>query len=181
MTATIEQLITRNQASMHVLKSLSHKVFTGYEKLMDLNLGATKALIAGAYGHAINLMAAKTPQELLELQRSLVKPLKEKTATYGWDVYETAADTGRQVNQFFEDEMMETHAAFTDMLDQLTKTAPNGTESAVALLKNAMDAGQYAIKEAQSSARKAIKVAESNMTEMTHHEIHSTATAVKVE
>ena len=174
MHTSSEKFITANQANMQELKGLSNKLYSGLEKLTELNMTTSKALMASAFHSAKDLLEVKNLQELVSLQTNMVKPLTDKISTYGWSVYEVSAETGGHLNQVFEDKLTQTQAAFTEMVNSVLKDAPSGTEPAVALFKSAVNAGQSAIGAAQSSAKKAIKVAETSMTEMSNQALSTT-------
>ena len=175
MTYTTEQFIATQQANVQELKGLSTRVFTDLEKLNELNMAATKAMLAGTFGHARELTDAKTPQEWMSLQGRAIKPLTEKSATYGWAIYEVSNNIASHFSQAMEHKMTQTQLIFTDMVNDLLKNAPNGTEPALAIFKSAVNAGHHAIDAAQSSAKKTVKMAESNMTEMTKQAISASA------
>ena len=59
-----------------------------------------------------------------------------------------------------EAKTVEAQKAFDGVLENLTKNAPAGSETAVAAFKNALTAGQNAIETAQAQAKKAVETAQ---------------------
>ncbi|MBS4679922.1 phasin family protein, partial [Klebsiella pneumoniae] len=55
------------QAHLDLINSLTAKAFEGVEKIVELNLSATKATLEEATAAAKQLASAKDPQELLAL------------------------------------------------------------------------------------------------------------------
>ena len=92
MPFTTEQFIATHQANVEVLQGLSTRVFSGFEKLAELNLATSKAAVTESFGHLQAVMGAKDPQQLLALQTGLFQPLAEKSASYGRHVNTIAAD-----------------------------------------------------------------------------------------
>ena len=90
---TAEQILASQKANVETLFGLTSKAFEGVEKLVELNLTATKAALAEAAGTTQAALGVKDAQELLALQASLFQPLAEKTAAYSRHLYDIAAST----------------------------------------------------------------------------------------
>ena len=84
---TVEQVVASQKASIETLLGLTSKAFAGVEKIVELNLSASKAALAETGDTAKALLSAKDAQELLALQSSLFQPLAEKTAAYSRHLY----------------------------------------------------------------------------------------------
>ena len=91
---TAEQMMAAHKANLETLFGLTHKAFEGVEKLVELNVQATKAALAETANHAQAVMGVKDAQELLALQAGLVQPLAEKTAAYSRHLYDIATAAG---------------------------------------------------------------------------------------
>lgn len=167
MTYTAEQLIATNQANVDALEGLTTHTFAGLEKLVELNLAASKAALAESFNYARASLGAKDAQQLLALQTGLFQPLAEKSVSYGNHVYSVAAETGAVFTKAFEAKVDEAKKAFAVAVENMTKNAPAGTESAVAAFKSAVNVSQNAIETAQGTAKKAVELAEANFTAVT--------------
>ena len=77
---TPEQLVASQKANMETLYGLTAKAFEGMEKLVELNLQATKAALAESANHTQAVLSVKDAQELLALQAGMFQPLAEKAA-----------------------------------------------------------------------------------------------------
>lgn len=162
MNTTAEQFVATNQANVQALEGLTSQAFAGVEKLVELNMTAAKALLAESFSHFKAVLSAKDAQELLALQSGLLTPLAEKSAAYAQHVQSIVADSGAEFTKTVEAKTAEAQKGFNDVLDNLAKNAPAGTESAVAAFKDALTAGQSAVESAQTSAKKAVEEAHSN-------------------
>eukprot|EP01030_Chromulinospumella_sphaerica_P016816 gene16816-16631_t len=91
---TVEQVIASHKANIETLFGLTNKAFEGVEKIVELNLTASKAALAEAATHTQTLLSVKDAQELLALQSGLLQPLAEKTAAYSRHLYDIATSTG---------------------------------------------------------------------------------------
>ena len=91
---TPEQMIAAQKASVETLFGLTTKAFEGVEKLVELNVTASKAALTEAAGTTQAFLTVKDAQELLALQAALFQPLAEKTAAYSRHLYDIASGTG---------------------------------------------------------------------------------------
>jgi phasin family protein len=179
MFITADQITATNKANFEAVKGLTAKSYAGFEKLVELNLAAAKALMTESFGHAQTALAAKDPQQFLALQTGLVQPLAEKATAYGRHVYGIAVETSAEFTKTFEGKAAEAQKAFNQVVENVAKNAPAGTESAVAVFKSALASSQNAIESAQVSARKALQVAESNLTAVTEQALSAAAAVTK--
>ncbi len=163
MTYTADQFVSANQANVEALEGLTTQAYAGLEKLVELNMAATKAVLGDSFGHVQALLGAKDAQEVLALQSGLIKPMTEKTAAYGQQVYSLFSGAGSEFVKAFEGKAAEAQTAFSKAVDDLVKNAPAGTETAVAAFKTAVAAGQSVIETAQNSAKQAMAAAEANV------------------
>ena len=90
---TAEQVIASQKATVETLFGLTNKAFAGVEKLVELNVQASKAALAETANQTQALMGVKDAQELLALQAGLMQPLAEKTAAYSRHLYDIATGT----------------------------------------------------------------------------------------
>ena len=72
---TVEQIVAAQRANVETLFGLTHKAFEGVEKIVELNLTASKAALSEASGHTQTMLSVKDAQELLALQSGLLQPL----------------------------------------------------------------------------------------------------------
>lgn len=179
MYITADQITANTKTNFDTAKSLSTKTFAGFEKLIDLNLAATKALISESFGNVQSLLAAKDVQQVLAMQTGLVAPAAEKLAAYGRHVYGIAVETSAEYTKAFEGKAAEGQKAFNQVIDNVAKNAPAGSESAMAVLRSALASSQSAIESAQSAAKQALAMAESNVTAVTEQTLKAAATVGK--
>jgi phasin family protein len=164
MNTTIEQLVAANQANFKALESLTTKAFAGVEKLVELNLATSKAVLGESFSHVQSVLGAKDAQELLALQSGFIKPLTEKSTAYFQHVQTIATSNGAEFTSAVESKLAEAQKSFGSVVENLSKNAPAGTESAVAAFKSAFVASQNAVESAQASAKKVVEVAQTNFT-----------------
>ncbi|HNI85646.1 MAG TPA: phasin family protein [Ottowia sp.] len=159
---TPEQLVASQKANMETLYGLTTKAFEGVEKLVELNLQATKAALAESQAHANAMLSVKDAQELIALQAGLFQPLAEKAAAYSRHLYDIASGTGAEFSKAFESKVAEGQAQFASLVDNAAKNAPAGSETAVAMMKSAVAAANNAFESVQKAVKQATDVAEAN-------------------
>lgn len=179
MHNTFAQFTTSSKANFGALEGLASQTFAGVEKLVELNLATTKAVMGESFSHIQSVLGAKDAQELLALQSGLLKPLAEKSASYFRHVQTIATSSGADLKKAVEAKMAEAQNTFGDAVENMSKNAPAGSESAVAAFKNAMTAGQNAMETAQASAKKAVEVAQSNFTAVAAQAVDAVTKAAK--
>src|SRR3954454_21053441 len=99
---TAEQLLAAQKTNVETLFGLTTKAFEGVEKLVELNVTASRAALVEGAETAQSALSVKDAQELLALQAALFQPLAEKTAAYNRHLYDIAASTGAEFSKAFE-------------------------------------------------------------------------------
>lgn len=152
MPHTTEQLVETSKDIVDTMDGMATHAFAGFEKLVTLNLAASKASAIDAFEHTQALLDIKEVQQMLNLQAGQLQPLAMKYVSYGSHVYNISAESGSEIIK-----------AFTALVEKLEKSAPPESVPVVAVLKSAVAAGQKAIETAQGTARKAVELAETNL------------------
>ena len=159
---TPEQLVASQKANMETLYGLTTKAFEGVEKLVELNLQATKAALLESQSHAQALLSVRDVQELLTLQAGMLQPLAEKTAAYSRHLYDIASGTSSEFSKAVEAKVAESQAQFASLVDSAAKNAPAGSDTAVAMMKSAVAAANNAFESVQKAVKQATDMAEAN-------------------
>ncbi len=79
---TAEQIAAAQKANITTLFGLTTKAFEGMEKLIELNVQASKAAMAETVDNVQGIMSAKDAQELLALQAALETPSASQPASH---------------------------------------------------------------------------------------------------
>jgi phasin family protein len=162
MSLTPEQVLAAQKANLETLFGLTSKAFEGVEKLVELNVTASRAALSEASSHARAVLSVKDAQELLTLQASMFQPLAEKTLAYSRHLYEIASGTGAEFSKAFESQATEAQRAFGSLVDSAAKNAPAGSETTVAVFKSAVSAANNALESVQKAVKQATDVAQAN-------------------
>jgi phasin family protein len=176
---TAEQLLAAQKANVETLFGLTAKAFEGVEKLVELNVTATRAALAEAAETTQSVLGVKDAQELLALQASLFQPLAEKTSAYSRHLYDIAAGTGAEFGKTFEAQATDAQKKFMAVVDNAAKNAPAGSETAVAVFKSAVAAGNNALESVQKAVKQATDVAEANFNAVASTAVNATKATAK--
>ena len=179
MALTPEQLISAQKANLETLFGLTTKAFEGVEKIVELNVAASRAALAEAASHSQALLSVKDAQELLALQSSYFQPLAEKTAAYNRHLYNIATSTGSEISKTLEGKTAEFQQSFNNLVESTAKNAPAGSETAVAMVKSAVSAANNAFESVQKAVKQASDLAEANLKAVTATAANATASAAK--
>ena len=162
MKNTAEQFTATHKANLQALQGFTTQAFAGFEKLVELNMAASKAVLEESFAHTQAVLAAKDPKELLALQSGLIKPMADKSTAYAQHVQSIVTGSTAEFSKAVEAKTAEAQKAFDGVLENLTKNAPAGSETAVAAFKNALSASQTALETAQVQAKKAMETAQTS-------------------
>ena len=160
---TAEQVLAAQKAHIETLFGLTQKAFEGVERMVDLNLQATRATVNEAASQTQALLSVKDAQELLELQATLMQPLAEKVSAYSRQLFEIAADTGAEFTKAGEDQSAEAQHKFMALFDNVARNAPAGSEPLVTAMRSAMNAASGAMDQVQKAVKQATEMTQSNI------------------
>lgn len=176
---TAEQVVASQKANFETLFGLTAKAFEGVEKLVELNVTATKTALAEVGDQAQAFLSVKDAQELLALQSGLFQPLAEKTAAYSRHLYDITTGATAEFSKAFEAQAADAQKKFMGLVDNAAKNAPAGSETAVAVMKSAVAAANNALESVQKAVKQATEVAETNFNTVTANAMNATKTATK--
>jgi phasin family protein len=162
MTITPEQIAAANKAALDNLVTLTQQAFKGIEQLVELNMQAARSSLDDTAEKAKAALGAKDPQEFVSLQASLIQPAQEKAVAYGRQVADIAAATQAEVTKLAEAQVKAAQEQFQSLVDAAAKSAPAGSEQAVAAVKTALANTTAAFDTVQKAAKQAVSVAEAN-------------------
>ena len=162
MTNPIETIAATQKANLQAVEGLTNQAYAGVEKLVELNMAASKAALGESFNHMQALMGAKDIKDVVALQTAFFQPMAAKSAAYMQHVQTIATDSNADFTSAMESKLAEAQKSFGVAVEGLAKNAPAGSEAAVAAFKNAVTASQKAIETAQSSMKKANEMAQAS-------------------
>ncbi len=180
MSAVPQQVLVNQKATVDNFLAFQQAVFTGFEKLVDLNLKVARASLDEASQKAQEAMGVKDAQEAVNFASGLVQPGTDKVAAYGKQVYDIVAGVQSNLTRLTEEQLTQAQRQLDETIDQLAKNAPTGSEGAVALMKSSLATANSAYESAVKVARQASDAAESNLAAATNATLKAASDAAEV-
>ena len=163
MTAIPQQVLDAQKAALEKIVAVQGSMFNGFEKLVDLNLKVMKATMDEATQVSHKAIGVKDAQDALSLSSSVVQPSAEKAMAYGKHVYDIVAQVQSEIAKLSEGQLAEAQKRVAEAVEQFSRNAPVGSESAVAMLKSSLAQVNQAYDSMTKAAKQAADVAEKNL------------------
>lgn len=164
MSAIPQQVLARQKAAVNTFVAAQTAVFAGFEKLIDLNLKVVKATLDEVSQKSQQAADLKDAQEVSSFISASAQPSADKAMAYSKHVYDIFAGVQAELSKLAETQIAEGRQQVSAAVEQLTKNAPAGSESAVAMLKSSLATATSAYDSLTKAAKQAADVAESNLT-----------------
>ncbi|HEY0297097.1 MAG TPA: TIGR01841 family phasin [Bordetella sp.] len=163
MSAIPQQVLARQKAAVGTLIAAQTAVFEGFEKLVDLNLKVVKATLDEAAQKSHQAAELKDAQDASSFVSAALQPGADKAMAYGKHVYDIFAGVQAELAKLAEAQIAEGREQVNAAVEQITKNAPAGSESAVAMLKSSLATANSAYESLTKAAKQAAEVAETNL------------------
>ena len=151
------------EAQLSLITALTNKTFDGVEKVTDLHLNVVKSSLEESNAAAKQLLAIKDPQEWLALSTAQAQPNAEKALAYGRHLASIASDVQAEFSKATETQIAETSRKMLELLEEVTKNAPAGSENAIALLKSAIGNANAGYEQLTKTTKQAVEALEANL------------------
>ena len=179
MSAVPNQVLANQKTTVENFLAFQQAMFSGFEQLVDLNLKVVRANLDEASQKAQEALEVKDVQEAMTFASGLVQPGTDKFAAYGKHVYDIVAGVQSSLTKLTEDQIAHAQLQLEESIEQLAKTAPTGTEGAVALMKSSLATANSAYESAAKVARQAGDAAESNFAAATNASLKAASDAAE--
>ncbi|MEB0137544.1 MULTISPECIES: phasin family protein [unclassified Undibacterium] len=150
-------------AQIALFSSLSGKIFEGVEKIVELNVNLVKHSFEESAASTKQLLAAKDPQEFFSLSTAQSQPGAEKLLSYGRQLAAIATDTQTEFKLAAETQLTEHHRKIRSLFDDVSKSAPAGSEQFVSFFKTAIDQANAGYEQLNLSTKQAVAAIEANL------------------
>ena len=150
-------------SQLELLNTLTTKAFEGVEKVIELNVSATKASLEEYAAASKQFTGAKDAQEFTTLAASQAQPNADKAIAYGRHLAGILSSTQSEFTKAAEAQIAETSRKVSTLIDEVSKNAPSGSENAIALLKSAVGNANAGYEQLTKSTKQAVEAMETNM------------------
>jgi superoxide dismutase len=112
-------------------------------------------------------MSAKDPQAAFAAQKSLAQPAVEKAVAYSRSMVEITSQTQQELAKMVEAQFGDFQKSIAGLVDMAAKSAPAGSEGAVAAIQNAIAAANSAFGNMNAVAKQFSDAAQANIAAVT--------------
>ncbi len=179
MNVTPEKIVAANKASLETCASVASLGLSTVERLVALNLNTARAAMTDAQANAEALLAVKDPKALVAVLSGLAEPTLASSVGYFRSAYGIAVDCGEELSKIVEGQVAELNKSVTIALDELSKSAPAGSDVAVAAVKSAIAAANATYDNVAKATKKVVEIAEANVTSTTGAAVKAVGKAAK--
>ncbi len=167
-TLNPEQFAAANKAAVDSMLSLANTALASAERIAALNLNTARSVLEDSVSGTKAILGAKDAQEAIAIQTNLAQPNVEKAVAYSRSVYEISAQTQEEMTKMLEAQFGDFQKQIADMLDKAAKSAPAGSDVAVAAVKSAIAAATSAFDNMNKAAKQVSEIAEANVAAATN-------------
>jgi phasin family protein len=154
---------TNLESQIALLTALTGKAFESVEKVIELNMTVAKAALEESTSNVRQLLAAKDAQEFIALSTSQTQPNAEKAASYGREVMTIVSGLQAEVTKAAENQMGEHSRKFASLVEEVSKSAPAGSENVVAFMKTAIANANAGYEQMTKSTKQAVEAMGTNI------------------
>jgi len=167
MNTMNEQFSDLNKTSVDAAVKFARVSVNSAEQLFALNMAATKSSLDEAAKNMLAMATVKDVQELNAIRTMLAESSLQHALGYSRTVYELATNAQAQYSSLVEERVVGFQESLAEGLDKVAKSAPAGSDIAVAAMKSnlaaataAMDSFTKAAKQVASYADAGVKAAQ---------------------
>lgn len=163
MFSKLEDFTAGHKSNVEASLTLANTIFASAERLAALNLNTARSLIEQSAANVKALLGVKDVQSLVSLQAAQAQPAIDKAIAYSRGIYEIATDTKEEIAKIVEVQFADANEKVTSIVDKALKSAPAGSETAVATIRQAIGAANSAYDSINKVAKKFSEIAEANV------------------
>jgi phasin family protein len=177
MYMTPEQMMASQKASMEAMTAFGQTAFASFEKLLDLNIKVMKATLDEATQKVSEAAELKDVQDAIAFASNAAQPAADKVMAYSRHVYDILSTMNAEFAKMGEAQLSAHQKKAAELIEQMAKNAPAGSETAVSLIKSSFAASTAAYEQFSKAAKQAAEVAQSNMVTVADNAMKAAATA----
>ncbi|MES2535190.1 MAG: TIGR01841 family phasin [Pseudomonadota bacterium] len=168
---------THFESQLALITALSTKAFESVEKIIDLNINVAKASLEESTANAQQLLSAKDAQEFFSLSAAQAQPNAEKALSYGRHLANITSGVQSEFTKAAESQFAETNRKIVELVDEVSKNAPAGSEQAIAFVKSAIGNSSAGYEQFTKTTKQAVDAMEANISSATTQITQATAKA----
>ena len=158
-----EQFADVNKLTIDAALKFAKVSFDAAERLVGLQLAVGRDALSESAKNATLLTEVRDVQDLTAFRGKVAETSTDKWTNYSKAVYEVAQQTQAQWSNLFEAQMTEMNKSVAVALDKVAKTAPAGTDVAIAAIKSSITAASAAFDSMTKAAKQVATMTDANV------------------
>ena len=158
-----EQFAEVNKSSIDAAMNFAKVSFDAAERLVGLQLAVGRDALSESAKNATLLTEVRDVQDLTAFRGKVAETSSDKWTNYSKAVYEVAQQTQAQWSNLFEAQVTELNKNVAVALDKAAKSAPAGTDVAIAAIKSSITAASAAFDSMTKAAKQVATFTDANV------------------
>lgn len=163
MTYSPQKLSTFGKQSIDGVQAIANSVFTAAEQAVSLHLQTARSLFEHGLSSVRALSDAKDSKELWTLGSAISQPGVAQAIAWSRGLYEIASRTQQDIGQQGEVLIGDFTRSLAELLDDVAKNAPTGSEPGIAAVKSALSVTRSTLDNISQTSRKVAEIAGANV------------------
>lgn len=163
MNTIPEQWAAAGKVQVDNALRIAEIVSRGAKKLAELNLSVADTAFAEGVKNIRSLSEIKDISEVAGWASAIAQPGLEQATSYAKSLYQAASATSSELGAVFEEQVSEFTKQAVIALDAATKSAPGGSEAAVAAVKSVIGVANGAYDTITKATRQLTALTEANL------------------
>ena len=177
MLTTPEQIMSANKRHAETLLQAANVLLTSAERVSSLQMNIARSLMQDSMNNAKSLMGVQDVQELMALNASAAQPTVEKMVGFAKSLYDITTQAQEEFTKIIESQISDMNKDLVGSLDKIAKSAPAGSDVAMAAVKSAIVAANSAYDSMSRAAKQVSDMAEANVNAATDATVKALGTA----
>jgi phasin family protein len=163
MVQITEQLTALSKSQLEAALKIAELTGENFEKLADVQLKAAKTAYEDAAKSLRQIASIKDVSEIATLSSGAAQPAWDKASAYARSLYEVLSAGQSEFAGVLEEQVAEFNKNLAVTLDAVIKSAPAGSEGALAGVKAAIQSANGVYETLVKAARQVAAVTEANL------------------
>ena len=158
-----EQFADVNKSTIDAALKFAKVSFDAAERLVGLQLAVGRDALSEGAKNASLFAEVRDVQDMAALRGKVAETSTDKWTNYSKAMYEVAQQTQAQWSNLFEAQVTEMNKSVAVALDKVAKTAPAGTDVAIAAIKSSITAASAAFDSMTKAAKQVATMTDANV------------------
>ncbi|MFZ9554892.1 MAG: phasin family protein [Limnohabitans sp.] len=166
MQDQLKQFKPQIEASVEAAYEVAHLALSQVERAAELSLAQSKQNAAFAKSQLQAVTDLKDPAAVFQFVQNQLEASAKYAAGVATAAFELSQEFQTELAELAENQFEAKHAEVNQLIAETLKKAPQGSEAAVAAVKQAVEAGNKAVAQARTAAKKSAELAKQGLEQL---------------